>query len=257
MTAQEMPRTEWGYLVDPGEFDSWILRNDDELLVLNKPSHLVCHPSKKGPWSSLVGAAREHLGVDRLHMISRLDRETSGLVLMAKSQSLASQLQSAIQQRGARKEYVAILEGEMREGVTVSAAIGPDLESEFVARQWISEEAKESVTVFDPVAIEGGFTWARIRPITGRRHQIRVHASSIGHPVVGDKLYGADPGIMLRFISEGVTPEMMRTLKLDRHALHAERIAFPEILPRDEFCAPVSPDLLDFWRRVSNGSVPA
>lgn len=246
-----MPRTDWGFLVEPEELESCILRNDENLLVLNKPAHLVCHPSKRGPWSSLIGACREHLKIDRLHMVSRLDRETSGVVVMAKNQELGSQLQSAIQQRTTRKTYLAVLEGALSEPVRVDQPIGPDLESEFVARQTVTIDGRASTTEFVPIDWKSGFTLVRIHPLTGRRHQIRVHAAWLGHPIVGDKLYGPDPGIMLRFISEGVTAEMLKVLRLDRHALHAAEICFPEILPGDTFRAPVAPELVAFWEGLA------
>lgn len=245
-----MPRTDWGWMVTPEELESWIVRSDDLLLVMNKPAHLVCHPSKKGPWSSLIGACREYLGLERLHMVSRLDRETSGVVVMAKSQEMARLLQTAVQDRSAEKTYLAILEGNLKETITIDQPVGPDVRSEFVARQWVIEEGRRSVTEFIPLSHAVGYTMARVHPLTGRRHQIRVHAASMGHPIVGDKLYGPDPSIMLRFIGTGLTPEMLQQLKLDRHALHAFEIRFPAVLPNEVFRAPVSSDLLDFWKSL-------
>ena len=71
-------------MIEPGELRSWIIHDDDRLLVVNKPGDVVCHPSKHGPWSSLVGAAREHAGLGTIHLVFRLDRETSGVVVLAK-----------------------------------------------------------------------------------------------------------------------------------------------------------------------------
>ena len=86
-------------LIDPGDFPGWILHEDERLLVVNKPGLIVCHPSKNGPWSSLVGAAREYLGLPVVHLVFRLDRETSGVVVLAKDSATASQLQKATQRR--------------------------------------------------------------------------------------------------------------------------------------------------------------
>ena len=90
-------------LVDMSVFPQWIIFEDDDLLVLNKPGWLVCHPSKNGPLSSLVGAAREYLGADILHLVSRLDRESSGVVVLAKNKSAASAAQKAVDGKGCVK----------------------------------------------------------------------------------------------------------------------------------------------------------
>ena len=86
-------------LIDPRKWPEWIIFEDEHILVLNKPGWLVCHPSKNGPWSSLVGAAKEYLGVESIHLASRLDRETSGVVLLAKHRGAASKWQKAIEKK--------------------------------------------------------------------------------------------------------------------------------------------------------------
>ena len=98
-------------LIDPEDFAGWILFEDDDLLVLNKPGWLVCHPSKNGPWSSLVGAAKEYLSVHSIHLASRLDRETSGVVLLAKHSKAASLWQKGIERKTVRRSYFVILRG--------------------------------------------------------------------------------------------------------------------------------------------------
>ena len=110
-------------LVDPNDFPDWIIREDDDLLIVNKPGWLVCHPSKNGPMSSLVGVVREHTGSEKLHLVARLDRETSGLVIFAKRPAVARKFQMAIQNRIVKKAYLAILEGEMSESVHVDESI--------------------------------------------------------------------------------------------------------------------------------------
>ncbi len=238
-----MPKTNWGWQITPCELESWIIRCDPSLLVVNKPAHVVCHPSKQGPWSSLVGACREFLSADCLHMVSRLDRETSGVVVIARSPSLARELGLAMQARQVEKRYRAILEGALAGPITVEAPVGPDSGSSFVARQAVVEGGQPALTEFKPVTTNSSYTLAEIHPLTGRRHQIRVHAAHIGHPVLGDKLYGPDETIMLRFITEGFTPDMEQKLKLDRQALHASEIAFPTVLPGEYFRAQFPPEL--------------
>lgn len=98
-------------LVDPADFHGWIVQEDDNLLIVNKPGWLVCHPSKNGPMSSLVGVVRAYTRAEKLHLVARLDRETSGLVIFAKRPSVARKFQMAIQNRIVKKAYIALLEG--------------------------------------------------------------------------------------------------------------------------------------------------
>jgi 23S rRNA pseudouridine1911/1915/1917 synthase len=242
-----MPRTDWGWLVTAEELRSWIIYEDDALLVVNKPAHVLCHPSKHGPWSSLVGACRELLSADRLHLVFRLDRETSGVVVLARTAELGSRLQRAVAQRRVRKTYLGILTGCLEESRTVDAPIGPDRDSSFAARQWvIADSGSLASTTFEPISHADGYTLARINLHTGRRHQIRVHAAFIGHALLGDKLYGPDQRLMLQFMREGFTEELRRQLVLDRHALHASEIEFDADVWEQRFVAPWPDDLERF-----------
>src|ERR1700722_14488627 len=89
------------------ELDSWVVYEDERLLVIDKPGDVVCHPSKAGPQSSLVGAARGHTGLSSMHLVFRLERETSGIVVLAKDPATAGRLQKAMQKRRVRKSYIA------------------------------------------------------------------------------------------------------------------------------------------------------
>lgn len=240
-----MPSTDWGYLVTAEEFESWILHLDDDVVAVNKPGGLVCHPSKRGPWSSLVGAAREFLGADQLHMPSRLDRETSGVVVFARTVQAASRLQTAIARREVRKAYLAIVEGCLDRAVTVDQPIGPVDGALVYNRQGVTAAGRESITRFEPLSVSDRFSLVRAIPETGRLHQIRVHAAWLGHPVVGDKVYGPDERLFLKFIADGFTPDMVPRLHLPRHALHALDIEFPG---GERFHAPWPDDLESFWR---------
>lgn len=244
-----MPATEWGWRIDPDELESWILRNDEELLVINKPGLVVCHPSKHGPWSSLVGACREYLGVERLHMPSRLDRETSGVVVFVKKPELASVLQKAIQFRQVTKSYVAILEGEMNEAVTVDQPLANDEGSLVRIRQWVVAGGAPSVTEFEPIRANAQYSFVNVRPRTGRLHQIRVHAAWMGHPVVGDKIYGPDQRLFVEFCEEGFTRNLAQKLPLRRQALHASRIDYHLETGPMTFEAPLAADLAEFHRQ--------
>ncbi len=237
-------------LIDPAELPGWIVEEDDDVIVLNKPGDIVCHPSKNGPWSSLVGACREHLQLPRVHMIYRLDRETSGVMVFAKNAATAGRLQTAVEGRRVRKHYLAILCGELREPVIVDAPLGRDLASSIVARQAVvrGPEGRPAMTEFLPVARGGGYTLARVRPRTGRQHQIRVHAAELGCPLLGDKLYGPDQLLFLEFIRDGFTPRLAALLTLPRHALHALEMQFEPGEGGRTFRAPLTPDLHAFAR---------
>jgi 23S rRNA pseudouridine1911/1915/1917 synthase len=292
-------------LIAPEEFRAWVIHEDERLLVVDKPGDVVCHPSKHGPRSSLVGAAREHTGLDTIHLVFRLDRETSGIVVLAKDARMAGRLQKAMQERRVGKGYLAILTGHLPGPVTVDQPLGDDTASPVFIKTAVVADGRPAVTRFEPVAIPahgsdlacapgsaagaavgfaaglepGGtsppFTLARVVTETGRKHQIRAHAQWLGHPLVGDKIYGPDARCYLEFIDGGWTPALAQRLLLPRQALHCARIdlrqagmpaVFTAVLPEDlrVFCAArgFSPDDLVAASRwpetsgLSGSSVP-
>lgn len=247
-----MPQTEWGWQITPAELESWILYLSPDLIVLNKPGCVVCHPSKHGPWSSLIGAARESLGAEVLHMPSRLDRETSGVVVFARHRSLGSELQRAIQHGRARKSYAAILDGILEAPVTVDRPIGRAMHSRVFLKQAVRDDGQPAQTTFVPLSHARGRTLARVQPRTGRLHQIRVHAASIGHPVAADKLYGRDESYFLHFIQHGFDQTLQRALPLPRQALHASSLIFDLPSGALAFEAPLAADLDAFWRSLES-----
>jgi 23S rRNA pseudouridine1911/1915/1917 synthase len=216
-------------LIDPNSFPNWIIYEDEHILVLDKPGWLVCHPSKNGPWSSLVGAAKEYLGVESIHLASRLDRETSGVVLLAKHRGAASRWQKGIEVKAVRRSYLTILEGEMDGSREISTFLGKDPTSEVFVKQRVTENSKKSQraeSAFIPMEVKKGYTCALVLTRTGRKHQIRVHAQSIGYPLVGEKLYGRDESYYLRFCEGGWKNEWMEDLGMSRQALHGRSLGF-------------------------------
>ena len=245
-------------MIEPSELRGWILVEDEELIVVNKPGDVVCHPSKAGPWSSLVGAVREHAGLAAAHLIFRLDRETSGVVVLAKTPAMASRLQKAMQRRLVRKSYLAILSGELPGEVTVDQPLGDDEHSPVFVKSAVRPDGQAAVSRFTPVSWGGGFTLARVVTETGRKHQIRAHARWLGYPLVGDKIYGPDDHLFIEFLDTGYTPELAERLLLPRQALHCARIDLREAGLDRVFTAPLAPDLQDFCSsRGLRSPVPA
>ena len=231
--------------IRPEDLPGWIVEEDDDYLVVDKPGWVVCHPSKDGPWSSLVGAVREWRG-GKVHLVSRLDRETSGVLLLAKHEAAASAAQVALERREVAKTYLSLLEGELSEPVQVDQPLGPDETSRVAVKTAPRAGGLPSATFFEPLLRAGGFTLARVQPHTGRKHQIRAHALWLGHPVVGDKLYGRDESLYLELVEHGWTDRHDRALALPRQALHAARLEFRSPRLTRTFLAPFSADLRAF-----------
>ena len=209
-----------------------VVFEDDKLLVINKPAGLVCHPTKGDEYSSLISRVRLYLGANfSPHLINRLDRETSGIVIVAKEDSLARPLRKIWQTRAVRKSYVAIVHGHMKERPwVIDAPIGDDPTSAVSVKGRVTYEGAPSLT---EVALmknfsraERDFALVRAEPRTGRKHQIRIHLAHIGHPIVGDKLYGGDELRYLRFVQYAQTEEDRAALIFENQALHAERLEF-------------------------------
>ena len=231
--------------INPTELTSWIIEEDADYIVIDKPGWVVCHPSKDGPWSSLVGAIREMRG-GKVHLVSRLDRETSGVLLLAKHEAAASAAQVALEKREVEKTYLTLLEGELNQTTVVDQPLGPDAASRIAVKTTVLAGGSPSTTHFEPLKCAAGYTLARVQLPTGRKHQIRAHALWLGHPVVGDKLYGRDESLYLELVEKGWTDRHEQSLALPRQALHAARLEFkPPRLVRT-FIAPLAADMRAF-----------
>lgn len=231
-----------------------IIFEDEDILVVDKPGGLVCHSASRPDHPTLVGWLREH-GVVVPRLLNRLDRETSGLVVVAKHERAARNLSNSQDRGEIRKRYTAICWGEFKEdrGV-VDKAIGFATGSPVYTKRGIDETAgKRSKTEWEVEKRLKGFTVVRLIPHTGRTHQLRVHMSWLGHPIVGDKIYGPDDTLYLQFIEGGVTGEMLTKLLLPRQALHADfmRLRHPRTQEFVEFRAPIPEDMTEFVSRCS------
>lgn len=215
-------------LVSPDDLPKWVILSDERLLVIDKPGWLVVHPSKNGPWSSLAGAVREGLGLATIRFVYRLDRETSGVIILAKDEATGTRLGKAVLKRRIGKIYVCLLEGELSGPAAVNQPLGPDPTTTVTVKSRVvpagSAGAQEANTVFHPLVARRGFTLAGVELLTGRKHQIRAHAEWLQHRVVGDKLYGPDPALYLEFATQGWTARHSALLPLTRQALHCAAI---------------------------------
>lgn len=208
-----------------------IIFEDASLLVLNKPAGLVCHPTKGDQYSSLISRARLHLGADtQAHLINRLDRETSGVTLIAKSDQTALDLRKLWEKREVTKKYLAIVHGHVRDdNGAIDAPLGKDTRSEVAIKDRVVDGGAPARTVFRVqqrfTRAEGDFSLLEVEPLTGRKHQIRIHLAHLGHSIVGDKLYGLDERFYLDFVNYRLTEDQRNRLILPHHALHAAEVA--------------------------------
>lgn len=220
-----------------------ILYQDLDLAVLNKPAGMVIHPSAGHGSGTLVNALLHHLtdlsgigGQLRPGIVHRLDRGTSGLMVIAKHDRAHQELSRQFHDREVEKEYIALVWGVVQAGRRIDAAIGRDPAN----RQKMSARAKharEAVTRITRAHHLPGLTLCQVAIHTGRTHQIRVHLSAIGHAVVGDSLYGG--------VHRRVAGDIRAVQRLERPFLHAARLAFthPSEQRRMQFIAPLPADL--------------
>jgi 23S rRNA pseudouridine1911/1915/1917 synthase len=249
------------------DFD--IIDETDDYVVVDKPPFLLVHPTKPNGARTLWKELRELLAFElasggQVSIVNRLDRETSGLVLVAKTSAAARRFGLLMQRQQLKKEYLAIVWGwpewERRFVDAPMDRQGKHRRSTIWLKQVIHPAGAAAQTEFhvetrfaggapSPRAGSGRavaankFSLIRAIPFTGRTHQIRVHLASIGHPIVGDKIYGPDEQLYLRFIETGWTTELEQRLLLPRHALHSAKLA---IQGEREWTIPLPPDLAEF-----------
>ena len=220
-----------------------ILYQDAELAVLNKPAGMVIHPSAGHGSGTLVNALLHHLtdlsgigGELRPGIVHRLDRGTSGVMVIAKNDRAHQELSRQFHDREVEKEYIALVWGVVQAGRRIDAAIGrdPANRKKMSAR---AKHAREAVTRITRAHHLPGLTLCQVAIHTGRTHQIRVHLSAIGHPIVGDSLYGG--------VHRRVPGDIRAVQRLERPFLHAARLAFthPTEHRRMQFITPLPQDL--------------
>jgi 23S rRNA pseudouridine1911/1915/1917 synthase len=234
----------------PEEIPLDILYEDEEFVAINKPAKMVVHPAR-GHWSgTLTAALAFHFqqlstagGPTRPGIVHRLDRETSGVILVAKNDLTHFSLTSQFAKRTIEKEYLAILAGTPnhdRDVIDAPIGIHP-YQREKMAIRAGHTTSRESRTFYEVVERFRGFSALRVVPQTGRTHQIRLHMCHIGCPVLCDRLYGGRGRVTVADIAGGKD----ETVLLDRHALHARRLKFahPTTGRPIEIVAPIPDDM--------------
>lgn len=218
-----------------------IIFEDEYLIALDKPAGIVVHPAPGHSTGTLVNALLHHCkdlsgigGVERPGIVHRLDKDTSGLVLIAKTETTHKNLAAQFKEREIRKEYLAIVKGNVKKDKgSIHAAIGRHK----IHRKKMDTRAsngRDASTEYQVVHRSKGWSYLKLWPKTGRTHQIRVHLASIHHPVIGDQLYG------------GKSTEF----KMPRQALHAHRLELKHPITESNlsFLAPLPQDMEDFLR---------
>lgn len=237
----------------PEDIPITVVYEDEAFTLVNKPAGMVVHPAK-GHWSgTLVNALQFHYdtlstvgGENRPGIVHRLDRDTTGLLLVAKDDLAHRRLALQFEQRTIHKEYLAIVSGvPSRDSDYVERPIGPHpTNREKMAIRNPEDGGKEAATFYEVLERFANHALVRCKPRTGRTHQIRVHMAHIGHPIVADKLYSGRDRLTVGEVLGG-SAENAEDLLIDRQALHAFHLKLTHPLTGVplEFQAPLPPDM--------------
>lgn len=229
-----------------------ILYEDDDLLVVDKPGNLPCHPGGRYFNHTLWALLKKECKLENASLINRLDRETSGIVLVAKNKKAARYCNEQFAERKVEKRYMVLVEGDFcHSELSCEGFLAVDRQSvirkkmRFFSTPW-NEIDRENVlrcsTLFRGFRSNGEISLVEALPVTGRYHQIRATLRSIGYPVVGDKIYGVNDNFFLLFTEDRLSKADFALLRLDRQALHASylRLSHPSrIDDKIEFFAPL------------------
>lgn len=203
-----------------------VLYEDDRLLVVDKPAGVLSHPTDKIARNSVTEILKTQFPGGRFLLAHRLDRETSGVLALSKDSEAARLLQEQFERRDTAKEYYALVRGRPDWSETVAEF---PLEKEaggVKVRQIVSATGDPAVTEFSVLSYSDAGSLVLCRPKTGRLHQLRVHLSHLGHPILGDLLYGPDPSLYLKAVAGTITEADRAAAGAPRQMLHAARLSF-------------------------------
>lgn len=244
-----------------------ILYEDAHLLVVDKPPLVAVHPTARYHKHTVIARLREERPKQYLNLVHRLDRETSGILLVAKTPEADRAFKRVLENRTLgrgrpqplEKTYLAVTHG-VPESRRIELPLALDEANPLRVKMRVAPagtglEASTGVEVVDRAA---GYALVRCALHTGRQHQIRVHLSAVGCPVVGDKLYGPDERMLARAADGELTAEDLVLLELPRQALHAHRYALDHAVTGVplELTAPLPPDLAEFWQARRQHAAP-
>ncbi|MEZ4299596.1 MAG: RluA family pseudouridine synthase [Polyangiaceae bacterium] len=245
---------------DPGPADMPILFEDDHLIAVSKPAGMVVHPTARYHASTVVKRLEARRPGERVFPAHRLDRETSGVLLLSRTPEADRRVKVQFEARDTvEKRYLAIAWGRPTLGpsFTLDSPLTLDPDAKYKVKMRIAPPgqgltAKTGCEILaertDPLTGRP-YTLVRCTLYTGRQHQIRLHLAAAGLPLVGDKLYGPDDALFARGVDGELTPEDNSLLELPRHALHAAELCInhPITGARLTLTAPLPPDLQSFW----------
>jgi 23S rRNA pseudouridine1911/1915/1917 synthase len=233
----------------PREFP--ILASDAHFMAIDKPAGLPMHTTAKFWKNTLVAILRERFPEEGLQICHRIDRETSGVLLIARTREAASFLKRAFAARAVKKTYLALVHGIPAPSSGVIDAPMRLIESRSHLMMGCEPDGLPAVTRYRVHTVFARHALVEASPETGRQHQIRVHLAHIGHPIVGDKLYGASEQAFMDYCDSGMTPALLTLFDgLPRHALHAARLIFPHPETKEMITveSPLPDDLGDYMK---------
>ncbi len=247
-------------VVEPSvDFAYETVYQDDDIVVVSKSGNIPVHASGRYVRHTLIARVREDF-TGKLDLAHRLDRETSGLVVLARNKAAARALGEAFREGRVEKRYIAVVHGvPVADTFTVSAPLRKIGKQHPIPRAVVDaiagKPARTDVRVLERLA---GLSVLEARPHTGRTNQVRVHLEISGHPVVGDKTYGLPAHLLRRMVADPDDPEVRAHLVLPRHALHhaVMRFAHPRTGRELALAAPLAPDIVSFIEAVGGRTPP-
>ena len=251
-------RPPWDEEAEPTDMP--ILVEDDHVLAVSKPAGIVVHPTARYYASTVIKRLEARRPGERIFPAHRLDRETSGVLLLTKTPEADRKVKIQFEARtSVTKRYLAISWGQIDTSrILIEKPMMLDPDAKYKVKMRISREGEGGLSAATDCEILGvrtspltgrPYSLVRCDLLTGRQHQIRLHLSSVGLPIVGDKLYGPDDALFARGVDGQLTPEDNALLELPRHALHAAELTLDHPLTgaRLHIQAPLPAELQAFW----------